>query len=142
MAPLLWSAAEIDGEPMQKWIAEQDDNWKQEWPADMANGARTLEESVKAGLTGASIQLADAADPKGAKFTIKPQVISLQTGGWRPTLLDLSVQLVDDSGAVVEEIETQVKIKGRYRGFESRLSDAASQAGENIARWLRRQHEG
>jgi hypothetical protein len=68
---------------------------------------------------------------------LKPSVTKLETGGWNPTVLVISVKLLDAQGQSVEEISTKVKVKSNFDKFEDRLDRAVLLAADNVAGWVR-----
>lgn len=136
MSSLLFGSAEVDGMPESAWIMGQNDGWKQEWPADQLRAAGEFARELKAKLAARGIKANPQANPEGATLTLRPSVTSLKTGGWRPTILEVSVQLVDASGAPVEEISTKVKVDSTFNKFEDRLDQAALLTAGIVADWL------
>ena len=136
MLPLLWNGVRVDGDPEAKWIAGQDADWKAEWPTDKKNAATSFVDSVAKSI-GGSPRMTNAPDPSAPAITLKPSVTELSTGGFRPTVLTLAIQVLDVNGATIEEISTTVSVKNRYTIFESRLGDCATEAGENIAQFIK-----
>jgi hypothetical protein len=134
---LLFQAAEVDGLPEDAWIAGQNDTWKAEWPSDQARASKGFALALKTRLEREGITVTPQANPQGAAYLLKPSVTKLETGGWAPTILTVSVKLVDKQGAPVEEISTRVKVKSNFDKFEDRLERAVTLAADNVAGWVK-----
>lgn len=134
---LLFQNAEVDGLPEDAWIAGQNDQWKSEWPSDQARASKGFAQALKSRLEGRGINVRPQADPQGATLLLKPHVTKLETGGWYPTVLTVSVRLIDMKGnTTVEEISTRVKVKSNFDKFEDRLDRASLLAADNVAMWV------
>ena len=133
---LLFSTAEVDGLPEAVWIAGESDGWKQEWPGDQARASAEFANTLRAKLGEQGITITPQANPQGATLLLRPTVTRLETGGWRDTILVVSVKLSDTNGAVLEEISTKVKARGAFNKFEDRLNQAVLLAAHNVARWV------
>jgi hypothetical protein len=135
---LLFQSAEVDGLPEDAWIAGQNDTWKAEWPSDQARASSGFANALKSRLARDGITLTPQANPQGATLLLKPNVTNLETGGWRPTIVTISVKLVDVAkNAPIEEISTRVKVKSNFDKFEDRLDRAVLLAADNVAVWVR-----
>lgn len=133
---LLFQSAEVDGLPEDAWIAGQNEQWKGEWPSDQARASKGFAGALKSRLSEQGITVTPQANPQGATLLLKPRVVTLETGGWNPTVITISVKVIDTQGAALEEISTRVKVKANFDKFEDRLDRAVLLAAANVAGWL------
>lgn len=130
-----WGGVYVDGAPEDAWMANHRD-WLKDWPGNKSTGGDAFRKGVAEGLAGSPLTLLTRPDPSGASATVKPSVVEIDTGGWNPTKLKISVKVLDANGATLEEITTVVQGKGS--NFDARLSEAATRAGENVAKYLKK----
>jgi hypothetical protein len=131
---LLFGQAQIDGMSEDIWQAAQNDEWRSEWPSEQAHASAAFAQALRGRLTTHGIKVTPRANPEGATLMLKPLVRELETGGMRPVVLVVAVQLCDVNGQPIEEIST--KVKARAARFDDRLNQAALMAAENVSGWV------
>jgi hypothetical protein len=141
LAPLSWEGAMIDGMREDHWRQQLPEDWKQEWPGEKVDAARALDIAITSRIADGEIGLAYPEDPGATRFTLKPRVTFLQTGGARPTLIAVELDVYDSNGALIEAIETSAKAGDFFKGFDARLRKVISIAGDNLGRYILKRTE-
>ena len=131
---LEWSGVWVDGVPEAAFLSSNGD-WQRDWPGNKSTGSAAFRKAVTETLEGGPLKLLTAPDPSGNSPTIKPSILEVGTGGWNPSKVKISLQVIDAKGKILEEVTTETKGKGGT--FESRLGEAAARAGENLAQYLK-----
>ncbi|MBS1150340.1 MAG: hypothetical protein H6Q89_2038 [Myxococcaceae bacterium] len=131
---LEWSGVWVDGVPEEAWASSHDD-WMKDWAANKSVGASSFRKGLSDRLAGGTLSLLTKPDPTGSALLLRPTVVELTTGGWKPTSLKISVLVLDGKGTPLEEISTVAKSKNDG-SFEGRLAEAAALAGQNVASYL------
>lgn len=133
---LEWSGVFVDAIPEDAWLANHQD-WQKDWAGNKSVGSEAFRKGVADGLEGSSLTLLKAPDPTGASVMLKATVQELDTGGWQPTRVKISVQVMDGKGVVLEAISLTAKSKNDGV-FETRLGEASTTAGTIVARYLKK----
>lgn len=136
MLPMSFDTAEIDGEPEPKWIASQDADQKTAWPAEQAFISSAFQKAVSDDV--GDLKITTRENPDGATFVLRPHVIELETGGYKKSRLVLGLDVLDAKGEVLESISTKWVQGSRRDEFKLRIAEAAENAGEIVAKYLKK----
>ena len=137
MLPLTFDKGLIDGEPEVKWLAEQDAEQKAAWPAEKDYIWKAFQTAVTDDV-GGGLKITTKEDPGGATFVVRPYVLEVETGGYRHSEIILGIDLLDPQGAVLESITTKSVQGSRRDEFKKRIAEAVENAGEVVAKYLKK----
>lgn len=130
--PLEWSEILIDGLTEAAWNETNDADMKAEWVVDKKLAEGEFQNGLYGGVHGLQIV------PGAAPFTFKCSATYLKTGGFRPLVLTVRAQLIEN-GRVLDEITLEHKESGnslQTGQFRKRLLRSAYEAGAGVARYL------
>ncbi|MBS1153228.1 MAG: hypothetical protein H6Q89_4926 [Myxococcaceae bacterium] len=135
MLPLGFDSAQIDGEPASKWLAEQDAEQKAAWPAEKEFIWKAFQKAVTDDV--GDLKITTRENPEGATLVLRPTVLELETGGYSKSELILGIDVLDAQGTILESISTKSVQGSRRDEFKKRIAEAAENAGEIVARYLK-----
>ena len=136
MLPLSFDSAQIDGDPTSKWLTEQDADQKAAWPAEKEFIGTAFHQAVLDNVGALKITTRENLD--GATLVVRPYVLEVETGGNRKSQLILGLDVLDAQGAVLESIATRSVQGSRRDEFKVRIATAAQNAGEIVAKYLKK----
>lgn len=136
MLPLGFETALIDGDPEPKWLADQDAEQKAAWPAEKEFIGKAFQKAVSDDV--GSLKITSKENPEGATLVVRPYVLELQTGGYKKSELIVGLEVLDAQGAVLESISTKSVQGSRRDEFKVRIGAAAENAGEIVAKYLKK----
>jgi len=133
LLPVDWSTVIIDGDVESVW-ERYDADTRREWPGMKESSSALFARAFTDSASPAQVRPVPALSPQG--FTAKCIVHELKTGGFKPLELTVRLQLLDPTGAVVDEAQATGKGKA-MRGMQIMINEAAVHAGDALGQYLR-----
>ena len=136
MLPLTFDKAQIDGEPEPRWLASQDAEQKAAWPAEKEFIWKAFQTAVTDDV--GDLKITTRENPAGATLVVRPYVLELETGGYKKSEVSLGIDVLDAQGGVLESIATKPVQGSRRDEFKKRVAEAVENAGEVVAKYLKK----
>jgi hypothetical protein len=130
--PIDWASAEVDGKPLKVFLAEDGPEWRANWDSLVADASTQLTNVVRDKLRAGGLEYAE----QGGDVTVRPRARRLQIDPYRPIVLQLEVDAVDGSGAMLEQVQLRATFDLLLIEFDQKLRFVAREAGEIVAKWL------
>ncbi len=131
--PLDFTSTEVDGRPVEAFLASEDPAWRATWAPSVAAASTEFTNVVRDGVRAAKLEYAEQGV---ADVTVRPRALALQTGGYRPIVLRVEVDAVDANGVMLEQIQSRAVFDLLFVEFEQRLRFVSREAGTTVSKWL------
>lgn len=145
--PISYEGLRVGEKTETDYLADKDEAKKEAWRSDLV----VVNQHFQASLTGAAAGLKIAAGPPAAPgpFVIKPHVTWAEPGIYtavynKPSALDLTVQIADAQGAIVDEFKARAVVPIQTvmnvptnPSVTDRFKDCGKKLGEIAANYLK-----
>jgi hypothetical protein len=132
MDSLVFSSAQINGLSESGWLEKQDAETRGNWFSLQGRASAAFASELRTKLKGLTVT--SQGNPQGAKYLLKPSVTYLETGGFGPMVMQVTIELRDASGTALEEMSTRVESK--QPAFDGRMEQSGTLVGANTVAWL------